>query len=139
MKIKIIFLFLLITFTIIFVRCSISSFNFEDDTYLTPIPESTLYAYQQKRPITTRFQAVLEATLQIHTTRMHFTQGEPKIISAEEITPKVWLVVFEGSWQILPPMSNDFSPLETGCIYVTMDENVNDSTRIQATSCKPKP
>ena len=132
----------------------------EDTTYLTPIPESTWSAYRQQGPITTNLEAVLAATREIYYSRMTFTQGAPKVVSAEkrdiaheetllgypfvssdegpEIT-QVWLVVFEGQWQMLPPMSNDLLPLQTGCIYVILDANKSGGGYYSAGNCQPMP
>ena len=127
----------------------------EDTTYLTPIPESTWSAYRQHGSINNKLEAVLVATQELHNWRLVFTQGDPKVVSAEkkdlaygekllgyphfpdethEIT-QAWLVVFEGQWQILPPMSNDLLPLETGCINVVFDANYRGGADISAGNC----
>lgn len=162
---KISFLLVLSVFvaTIFLVNCSLSTTTVENYTYLTPIPESTRLAYREKRPITTKFDAVLEATQDIYYSRLTFTQGAPIVVFTEEMTlaetkklipedpsevystkdrpddSKVWLVIFEAQWQILPPMSNDLLPLETGCIYAILDANVVGYSRIRATSCQISP
>jgi hypothetical protein len=155
----------LIVFTtsIFLVNCSLSTFTTEDTTYLTPIPENTLSAYHQKRPIGSKLDAAIEATQEIYSSRMRFTQGSPKVIFIEETTlaeakkqvPKdpgeiysyearpnnaeVWLVIFDAQWQISPPVSNDLLPLESGCIYVVLDANDVGYTQIRATSCQKLP
>ena len=157
---KIFFLLALNITVFSLVNCSNSVKSTEDNSYLTPIPESTWTAYREIRPITNRLDAVLEATQEIHYSRLTFTQGAPFVVFTEEMTlveakklipndpsevyssedrpadSKVWLVIFEAKWQILPPMSNDLLPLETGCIYATLDTNVVGHSRIRATSCQ---
>ncbi|MEO7838686.1 MAG: hypothetical protein ABIU06_04990 [Anaerolineales bacterium] len=159
---KILFLLALITIVTFLVNCS-SVTSTEDKAYLTPIPESTWSAYREIRPINNRFDAVLEASQEIHHSRLTFTQGAPIVVFTEEMTlteakklipedpgevyssedrpadSKVWLVIFEAQWQILPPMSNDLLPLETGCIYAIIDANDVGFSRIRATSCQAKP
>ncbi|HLO16143.1 MAG TPA: hypothetical protein VK206_15020 [Anaerolineales bacterium] len=137
-------------------------FSTNDNTYLTPIPESTWSAYRGNMPINSKLDAVIAARAQLATTRLQFTKGEPKPILAEKMTlseskervpkdpsevysyedrpenTKVWLIVFEGQWQILPPGSNDLLPLEAGCIYVTIDIEHEARTAIFATKdCIP--
>jgi hypothetical protein len=143
---------LIVLISLIFlVSCSISTPTpsmgaSEDNAYLTPVLESTLSAYREKWPITTKLDAVINASEYIYSTRMTFTQGPPKVIFTEEMTlveakrivpknpglvyshedrpddTKVWLVIFEGSWQIYPP-DGDLLPLESGCIYAIIDAN----------------
>lgn len=114
----------------------------EDNIYLTPIPESTWSAYRRDAPINSKYDAVIVATQQIHSWRLVFTQGEPKVVYAEKMNvedvrdllriqyeepgnTKVWLVIFKGQWQVLPPMVDELEPVETGCINVIVP--VNDS------------
>ena len=160
---KILFPLALIIIVIFLVNCSNSATSTEANSYLTPIPESTWTAYREIRPINNRFDAVLEATQEIHYSRLTFTQGAPLVVFTEEMTlaeakklipedpsevyssedrpdeTKVWLVIFEAQWQILPPMSNDLLPLETGCIYAILDANIVGYSRIRATSCQTPP
>src|SRR5512138_954191 len=109
-----------------------------------------------------KLEAVIAARAQLSGTRLQFTQGEPQPVLAEEMTlaeakeripknpgevyssedrpanTKVWLIVFKGQWQILPPVSNDLQPLENGCIYVTIDIEHEGYTAICATKeCIP--
>ncbi len=146
------FPFLLIVFlaAIFLVDCSTSTIV-EDDTYLTPIPESTLMAYYSKRPINSKLDAVLEAHSIMNGTRLIFTQGAPKVSSAEKMTLveaqaiknlsdersgdiPVWFVIFEGSWQIISP-DGDMLPLESGCIYIVFDANEYGRSHLGAGSC----
>jgi hypothetical protein len=162
-KIPILLALMVLFSSILLVNCLSSIARIEDNTYLTPIPASTWAAYHEKRPISNRFDAVLEATQEIHYSRMTFTQGAPTVVFTEEMTlaeakklipkdpseiyssedrpddTKVWLVIFEAQWQILPPMSNDLLPLETGCIYAILDANEYGHSHIRATSCQTTP
>ena len=162
-KISLLFLSFFLIASVFLVNCSSLAINAEDNIYLTPIPEGTWSAYRQNRPISNKFDAVLEATQEIHYSRMTFTQGAPEVVFTEEMTlaeakklipkdpsevyasedrpddTKVWLVIFEAQWQILPPMSNDLLPLETGCIYAILDANTPGYTRIRATNCQATP
>jgi hypothetical protein len=95
----------------------------EDKSYLTPIPDATYLAYKMGSPIETKLQAVMAARgyLSFHMTVI----GGPVVISAERLSLKdafkksspndtnpnyfmppdtiVWLVIFQGEVQILPP------------------------------------
>jgi hypothetical protein len=161
-KIPFLFALMVLFSSILLVNCLSSIARTEDNTYLTPIPDSTRAAYREKRPINNRFDAVLEATQDIYFSRMRFTQGAPTVMFTEEMTlaeakklipkdpgeiyssedrpddTKVWLVVFKGSWQIAPP-GGGLLPLETGCIYAILDANTTGHNRIRATSCQTMP
>ena len=159
-KISLLLIWTILVATITLLSCSVSTT--EDDTYLTPIPESTWTAYRRSMSINSKLEAVIAARAELSTTRLRFTQGEPKPVLAEKITlsearqriPKdpseiysyedgpgntsVWLVVFEGQWQILPPVSNDLTPLASGCIYVIIDIEHGGRDSIEATkNCIP--
>jgi len=135
---------------------SCSGIAADDITYLTPIPESTLKAYRPITSINNRLDAVVAAHRQFDMARLYFTQGEPAVVLAEKMTlaeatklmPKntnavlmedrpgktiVWLVVFKGQWQVLPPASSEFLPVETGCIYVMIDVDHDLRTEMTAT------
>ena len=120
---KISILLVFIIASILLVNCSISSTDMEDNTYLTPIPWSTLEVFRAKRPITNRLDAVFEATQMTGEVNLNFPKGTPKVTSAEEMNlsdaytrigqpdkylgrpgdTKVWFVIFEGSWQSVAP------------------------------------
>ncbi len=124
----------------------------EDDNYLTPIPYETIWAYKEKYPIDSKQEALIVAYRSIFSTRLIFTQGDPKVVSVEKMklsdTVKfignsderpgdivVWLVVFKGTWQIVPPDPGDLLPLETGCIYVVFDANEPGRNSLSARDC----
>jgi hypothetical protein len=95
----------------------------EDTSYLTPIPEETLWAYENGETIDSKLEAVILALRDLYTTRIHFA-GPPRAIfvektsygdamqrvekSAEQnlVDKQVWLVVFQGEYQIVPPGEN---------------------------------
>lgn len=121
----------------------------EDQSYLTPIPESTLKAYQQETPITTKLQAVIAARVLLSTSRMEDIQP-PQVIYVQRMTlaeaikktekpgvqtfenipaqTPVWLVIFQGDWQLHPPLPGvTATPLPPfhGCQYVWIAESNN--------------
>src|SRR5664279_1508420 len=119
----------------------------EDQSYLTPIPESTLQAYREGTPITNKLQAVIAARVLLSTSRMEEIQPsevifverttladalkkaeKPGMETFEDIplqTP-VWFVIFQGDWQLHPPLPGiTATPLPPfhGCQYVWIAEN----------------
>ena len=136
----------------------------EDTVYLTPIPQETLMAYKETMPITSKLHAVIAAQAILGTTRMHYT-APPQVVLVEETNlgdahkrvkqhgtytyedrpgnTKVWFVVFEGDWQIIPP-----DPMHTitppppshGCAYVIIEANEYGRAQIGGINCpSPKP
>ncbi len=131
----------------------------EDTTYLTPVPETTLAAYRPGSPIESRLQAVIAARASLATTRLRYAET-PEVVWAEEMKledahkraaqpgvstyedrpgdTKVWLVVFEGEWQVIPP-----DPLHTvtppppshGCAYVILDATDSGRNEIGTMDC----
>jgi len=117
----------------------------EDTTYLTPIPEATLAAHRVEMPITNKLEAVIAAQVFLRTTRLDY-QELPKVCSVEKLRlaeayqavnrtdiyddrpddTRVWLVILEGEWTIIPPdPGHDFTPAPParGCAYVILDQN----------------
>ena len=118
-----------------------------DTAYLTPIPQATLFAYNKGTPVENKLQAVIAARLFLFTTRMEFAEP-PSVVSVESIpleyalsqtkkpgattnddrpgNTNVWLVIFEGNYQIIPPDPEHIftpeAPLH-GCAYVIVDPN----------------
>jgi hypothetical protein len=154
--------------TILFIGCSASTgqgTTTEDTAHLTPIPKETLHAYQFGSPIDDRSEAVTVAWLSLDTTRLSYTET-PKVLLAEEArfedarrqvaqTPffrmtsaeeipgdtKVWLVLFEGDWQLTGPPPEDTVTLEPpshACVYVIIVDPYDMSrTQIGSTKCSP--
>jgi len=121
----------------------------DDQSYLTPIPESTLQAYRGGTPITTKLQAVIAARVLLSTSRMEDIQP-PQVIYVQRMTlagalkkaekpgvetfedipmqTPVWFVIFQGDWQLHPPLPGiTATPLPPfhGCQYVWISENNN--------------
>ena len=116
----------------------------EDTAYLTPVPRETLQAYQFDTPIRNKMEAVIAARLSLDTTRLEYTE-ELKVVLAEEMSfedasrrvaqpgflhvinteeipgdTKVWLVLFEGDWQMTGPAPEEPAtpvPPTHGCVY----------------------
>src|SRR3990170_8940299 len=106
--------------------------------------------------------AVILARLSLDTTRLSFTE-EPKVVLAEKMRledarkhivqpgvintyedtsgdAKVWLVLFEGEWQITgPPPEHPVTPepASHGCVYVIIDVTGGCRGEIVATECGP--
>ena len=137
----------------------------EDTAYLTPIPRETLQAYQWDTPVRNKMDAVILARLSLDTTALIYTE-EPKVVLAEEMScedarkhiiqpgvintdedqpgdMKVWLVIFEGDWQISgpPPAGTEHpvtpEPVPYGCVYVIIDQNGSCHGEIGTTECSP--
>jgi hypothetical protein len=129
----------------------------EDKSYLTPIPQATLDAFQFGLPVKTKLQAVIAAQKGILTFHMDWV-GQPVAIFAETMTyeqarqrvegpdstsyydptqldTQVWLVVFRGEFSLIEPLGTK-TPPTTGCGYVVL--NVKDGSGMRAGSgpCK---
>lgn len=123
--------------------CSVA----EDKTYLTPITEATYRAANWDEPVKTKLQAVVVARAMLDTTRLRYTE-EPRVISVDELRlddaekriavpgvfasedrpgdTKVWFVLFEGDWQIIPPDPyHNITPEPPfhGCVFVMFEAN----------------
>ena len=124
-------------------------FQTEDQTFRTPIPESTLKAYHAGTPIANKLQAVIAARVLLSTSRLENIQppeviyvqrmtlaeatkkaAKPGVENFEDIpseTP-VWFVVFKGNWQLHPPSPGITAtppPPYQGCQYVWIAEANN--------------
>ena len=136
----------------------------EDTAYLTPIPRETLQAYQFGSPVRNKMDAVILARLSLDTTRLSFTE-EPKVVLAEKMRledarkhivqpgvintyedtsgdAKVWLVIFEGDWEITsgplldsehPVTPGTPGPPSHGCVFVI----IGSQGEIGTTECIP--
>jgi hypothetical protein len=143
-------------------RCSESSAKItatEDTAFLTPVPQETLLAYRYDTPITNKLQAVISARANLLSTRLHY-DTPPGIVSVEKLNLEsalkklerpgvydyddrpgdtvVWLVIFEGEWQIIPP-----DPLHTytpsapshRCVFALVDALDAGRSRIGTIDC----
>jgi hypothetical protein len=136
-------------------------FPMEQQTYLTPIPESTLMAYREGTPIGNKLQAVIAASALLSNSPMENIQP-PEVIYVqrislaeaikktakpgeqifEDIPPQtpVWLVIFKGTWQVYPPVPGNtvLPPPYHGCQYVWIAEANNGYTATGGIDCTGK-
>ncbi len=133
------------TLGLLSVGCSVT----EDTVYRTPIPIETLSAYKEGAPINNRLDAVIVGQRILWSSRISYVD-EIEVVFVEQMSltqalkriertgpnwtklsgdSKVWLVVFEGEWQLLfpPPSASDLHPtLEPpyhGCRYSLFTAN----------------
>ena len=138
-------------FIILLVSCAEiqAPFQMEQQTYLTPIPESTLMANREGTPIGSKLQAVIAASALLLNSPMEnikppevmFVQqttlaqaikktAKPGVETFEDIHPQtpVWLVIFKGTWQVFPDSPGNtvtLPRLYQGCQYVWIAEANN--------------
>jgi hypothetical protein len=133
----------------------------EDTTYLTPIPQSTLSAYREVYPIETQLEAVIAARAHLGASRAQFVE-EPKVLLVEQMTlaeadkriapsgpsviqpsqgeTPVWLIIFEGDWQVFPPDPSHTvtpPPPRHGCSYVVVGVTESHYAEVDRPSCPP--
>ncbi len=150
--------------TVLVIGCSafnVPSGTSEDTTYLTPVSTQTLAAFRSDSPIENKMEAAIAARSTLSGTRLRFTL-DPRIVSVEELalavarrrvaragvsinedrpanTP-VWLIVFEGEWQVFPPdPSHTITPASPshGCVYVLLDANDPGRSEVGPIECAP--
>jgi hypothetical protein len=133
----------------------------EDMTYLTPVSTQTLEHFRFDSPIKNKMEAVIAARVTLSGTRLR-ANANPQIVSVEELalaearrrvarpgvsvnedrpadTP-VWLIVFEGEWQVFPPDPSHTitpPPPSHGCVYVLLDANDPGRGEVGAIECAP--
>ena len=118
----------------------------EGKPYLTPIPQATINAFKFGKPITNKLDAVIAANYMTSSPSI-VPVGSPVAIFVEELKLRdaykrveqtdqyesrsggslVWLVAFEGDWEMTPPGS-DSSRTFNGCIWVIL--NAGDGNKI---------
>ncbi|NOH03273.1 MAG: hypothetical protein HND47_15595 [Chloroflexi bacterium] len=117
---RLLFVFIMISSLFLIVGCS----TVKDTTYLTPIPIETLSAYSGGKPIQHKLDAVIVGQRMLWGSRTS-NIGELKVVFVDKITltdalkkigwtgrnwtklsdnTKVWLVIFEGDWQLIFPV-----------------------------------
>jgi hypothetical protein len=129
----------------------------EDKSYLTPLPQAALDAFQPGQLVQTRLQAVIAAQEGILTFHRNWI-SQPAAIFAEKMdyeaalqflkqpetsdhydpTPlntPVWLVVFEGKWRIIAPLGTLTAPF-SGCAYVVLNADDGMGMRVHDNSCE---
>lgn len=143
-----------------------SSFNVpsgakDDTSYLTPVSTQTLERFRFDAPIKNKTEAAIAAQLILSSTRLR-PNANPQIVSVEELalaearrrvaragvfvnedrpadTP-VWLIVFEGEWQVFPPDPSHTitpAPPSHGCVYVMLDGNDPGRSEVGGIECAP--
>lgn len=134
----------------------------ESTAYLTPIPDATLQSYKFGAPIESRLEAVIvgrKMLCVLHSCNI----GTPKVISADEMSfedankrigrtdahydywPRdigVWLVIFEGEWQLIPPDPTHTATLPApahGCEFSLFAAKNGESIAGGDVKCPTKP
>lgn len=128
-----------LSLVIVFASCSKIKTPTEDATYLTPIPDETLAEFKEGTPITSKLQAVIAARAYLETTRLHSTT-EPKVITVVEEQSRVWKIIFEGDWLVIPPdPDHTFTPPppEHGCVYMIIDASDLVVSKLGTIECSP--
>jgi hypothetical protein len=132
----------------------------EDTSYLTPIPQSTIAAYKEDMPIKTKQDAAIAAQALLSSTRLEYEEL-PRVTFVENLSleeahqkvrqtqpgeyfsedrpgnTRVWLVLLEGNWRIVPPDPEHVytpEPLTHGCAFVILDRE-NDRSEINWIKC----
>ncbi len=128
----------------------------------TPALTATLPAYHPGLPISSREEAISAALAYLNQSRLHYRRP-PQVIFVEKMkaadahrrlrekgvntfdnekegTTRVWLVIFQGAWQVLPPdpsHSETPPPLAPGCVYVIMDARDGGEAALAGIDCDP--
>src|SRR5512138_1577676 len=106
----------------------------DEAVYLTPVTEATLSAYGKiGAPVKNKLDAVIVARIWMQGSRMG-SAGEPQVVYVERISlaeanqeigwistasynhpenVRVWLVIFEGEWQLVFPMPDEQGVMPT--------------------------
>ncbi len=146
---------------LVLVGCLISSGGCSapaDNAYLTPISDATIAAYRPGPSVRTKLDAVLVGRLQISSTRLDQV-STPRAIFVQEMTfaeanrkvteplpqsnpmdSKVWLVIFQGTWQLMPPDPTHTvtpPPPYYGCVYALFYAEHAEPIADGGTSCPP--
>ena len=124
------------------VNCSLMNNLIADHSYLTPVSQADLDAYQPGASVETAFQAVLCARCILRTNRISWLEA-PKTIFVDRISyqeaidfikqsepsiqnvfmaedERVWLVMFKGKMTVTPSKCRESVPA-TGCVYAILD------------------
>jgi hypothetical protein len=131
-------------------------------TLPTSIPEATLPAYRPGSPVGNQQVAVSAARVSLQQSRLRYIHT-PKVVSVEQLKLEdarkrvaqpgvivsedrlgdtmVWLVIFEGEWQIVPPDPGHTAtpaPSTHGCVYVIMNASDGGRTEVSGVACASK-
>ncbi len=149
---------LVISACLLSMGCSAS----EESVYLTPVSAATLSTYKIGAPVKNKLDAVIFARIHMQDWRIG-SVGDPQVIYAEQIRseevyqklgrraaddfPKntmVWLVIFEGEWQLIFPMPDEQGIVSTseppyhGCAFYLFAANGEGPTTGGTIPCPPK-
>jgi len=131
-------------------------------TVATSIPEATLPAYRHGSPIANQQVAMSAARLSLEQSRLRYI-NTPKVVFVEQLKLEdahkrvaqpgvivsedrpgdtmVWLVIFEGEWQIVPPDPGHTAtpaPSTHGCMYVMMNASDGGRAEVGGVACASK-
>jgi len=131
-------------------------------TIATLIPEATLPAYRPGAPIANPQEVVNIARVSLEQSRLRYV-NTPKVVSVEQLKLQdarkrvaqpgvivsedrpgdtiVWLVIFEGEWQIIPPDPGHAAtpaPPVHGCTYVIMNASDGGQAEVGGVACAAK-
>lgn len=126
----------------------------------TPVSEMTPPAYRPGSPIVGQQAAISAARVSLEQSRLRYINA-PKVVSVEQIKLEdahkrvaqlglsisedrpgdtmVWLVIFEGEWQIIPPDPRHTAtpaPPIHGCAYVIMNASDGERAEVGGIECK---
>ena len=151
---------LVISVCLLSMGCSAS----EKSVYLTPVSAATLSAYKYKSgaSVKNKLDAVIIARIHMQGWRIG-SVGDPQVIYAEQIKPEevyqkvgwraadslpkdtmVWLVIFEGEWQLIFPMPDEQGIVSTseppyhGCMFYLFAANGEGPSTGGDITCPPK-
>ncbi|RUA16307.1 MAG: hypothetical protein DSY55_04395 [Clostridia bacterium] len=133
----------------------------ETKLVLTATPKIPLPGYHLGPPIQNQQEAISAALANLEQSRLHY-QRISKVISAEKMRAgharrqlkekgvtafegrakdiMVWVVLFEGAWQIIPPNPSHAEtppPLTHGCVYVIMNASDGGNAEVGGFECSP--
>lgn len=128
---------------------------------LTATTESTLPVYHLGLPIKNKQEAISAALANLEKSRLRY-QHVPEVVSVEKMNVEdarrqfkerditifggrtagtlVWVVLFEGEWQIIPPNPSHTEtppPFTHGCVYVIMDASDGGEAEVGGIECSP--
>jgi hypothetical protein len=134
----------------------------DESVYFTPVTTATIAAYGKVSfPVKNKLDAIILARKLIQTSRF-VSIGEPQVVYVEKIRPAeadlkigpgpsfidrlpknamVWLVIFEGEWQLAFPVPNAQGMIPTlappfhGCEYCLFDADNGDPITIGGFTC----
>lgn len=146
---------------VLYTAFQVRSGLFEDKAYLTPIPQSTIYAFADNVELKTKLQAVIAAQRALNSSRIKFEQP-PRVRSVLKTTlsearkqvqqpgetfdstqpgsTPVWFVSFKGNLRIEggPQPANATEvprPFGPGCAFVIIPTHQQTGTTVGGLGC----